>query len=495
MNNHLRRTRSIVYLVVCFSLLLSAVIISSTLNARLRTEEETLNQDLHQLEMDVRQTLRASYNALLGISLTVSQEGEVINFEKVSDKIITVNPTIDALELLPNGIIEYVYPLEGNESVLGYDILQDSMRHFEAIKALDGQKVYFAGPFDLKQGGQAIIGRLALFIDGKFWGFSAALIRIESFYDAIGLESLEKKGYKILLKKQNPVTQQVEVFLGENHETPPAFFADLFIPEGDWHFILSKDLDQSHYSTLIFWIFLGLLFSFGNGYIVHSLMKLTHSEINQMHSELSMHLDNSPLGIVVYDLNLTITKWSPQCEKILGWKAKEILGNNISAFNIIYEKDLDKARKTGLELTSGAVDGNVSYNRNYTKKGDIIHCIWYNSAIKDENGNILKIMSLVQDITEEKQKEEIIRKRAKEWQLILNATNDLIFMVEPQSEASPILKSFNRAFVSVSLKESSKIIGSPLFEVIKCTDYHSFHHANDPDHADHSDRQHHGGVV
>ncbi|MEQ8808146.1 MAG: PAS domain S-box protein, partial [Imperialibacter sp.] len=115
------------------------------------------------------------------------------------------------------------------------------------------------------------------------------------------------------------------------------------------------------------------------------------------------HRNNSPLGTVEYTKDLIVTQWSRQCEEIFEWTAEEILSANISAFNLIYEADIEATTKVAIDLMSGKVDGNVSVNRNYTKSGRIVTCVWYNSVIKNEKGEVIAVISLVQDVTHEKE--------------------------------------------------------------------------------------------
>ncbi|MEQ9375925.1 MAG: PAS domain S-box protein [Imperialibacter sp.] len=141
---------------------------------------------------------------------------------------------------------------------------------------------------------------------------------------------------------------------------------------------------------------------------------------------LAAHLNNSPLGMVEYTPDLTISLWSKKCEQIFGWTMAEVLGNKLSAFNLIYAEDLEKASVTAEELMTGKVDGNISFNRNYTKSGKIIHCVWYNSVTRDNKGKVISVMSLVQDVTEEKKIEETLRinkERLKEAQRVARMGN------------------------------------------------------------------------
>lgn len=48
--------------------------------------------------------------------------------------------------------------------------------------------MFFAGPFQLKQGGIAVIGRLPVYKNNKFWGFSAVIIKLETLLKQSGIK-------------------------------------------------------------------------------------------------------------------------------------------------------------------------------------------------------------------------------------------------------------------------------------------------------------------
>ncbi len=137
--------------------------------------------------------------------------------------------------------------------------------------------------------------------------------------------------------------------------------------------------------------------------------------------ELQTHLTNTPLGIVEYNQDLIITSWSKKCEDIFGWTSSEVIGKDISGFDFIYEEDIEKAKSTSISLLSATVDGNISTNRNYTKDGRVIDCIWYNSVMKNDEGKVISIMSLVEDVTATKKAElEILKNERRLSHLISN---------------------------------------------------------------------------
>jgi PAS domain S-box-containing protein len=129
--------------------------------------------------------------------------------------------------------------------------------------------------------------------------------------------------------------------------------------------------------------------------------KRAQDELRLAYQRLSYQVENTPLGVIEWDRNMFIRRWSDRAEEIFGWSAQEVIGLNIDdpSFSIIYEGDREAITAIGNKLTKGLVDRNISRNRNLTKDGKLIYCEWYNSVLKDDHGEVLTILSLVQDVT------------------------------------------------------------------------------------------------
>jgi PAS domain S-box-containing protein len=136
--------------------------------------------------------------------------------------------------------------------------------------------------------------------------------------------------------------------------------------------------------------------------------KKAEDELRRAYQRLSYHVENTPLAVIERDKDLNITRWSGQAEKIFGWSASEVLGKNMydRDFPIVYRDDKEKVAEVDYELTNGLIDRNLILNRNYTKDGKVIYCEWYNSVLRDEQGNVVTILSLTHDVTERKEAEE-----------------------------------------------------------------------------------------
>ncbi len=135
-------------------------------------------------------------------------------------------------------------------------------------------------------------------------------------------------------------------------------------------------------------------------------LKKAERELSLAYKRLTYHVENSPLAVIECDRNMTIKRWSKRSEEIFGWKEAEVLGKNMFDLKIIYEKDKSTIEQLIGELLNGTGDRNQSLNRNYTKDGNVVYCEWYNSALRNQQGNIVTILSLVHDVTKRVEAEE-----------------------------------------------------------------------------------------
>jgi len=144
--------------------------------------------------------------------------------------------------------------------------------------------------------------------------------------------------------------------------------------------------------------------------------KLAEDQLRLAYQRLYYHVENTPLAVIEFDKDLTITRWSVRAEEIFGWKASEALGRNAHDpdFRIIFEEDRRAVDRVTEELTKGTVNRSLIANRNYTKNGQVIYCEWHSSVLRDEQGKVITILSLVHDVTESKKAEQNLNRSYEE---------------------------------------------------------------------------------
>lgn len=194
--------------------------------------------------------------------------------------------------------------------------------------------------------------------------------------------------------------------------------------------------------------------------------KQAEEQTKLSNQRLSLHLTNSPLAVVEWDVNLKITSWSNQAEAIFGWTKKEVVGKTVEELKLVYEEDVRDVSAVLEKLTTGEITSLKVVNKNNTKTGKIVTCEWYNSVLKDENGTIISCMSLVQDITERKKAEERLAVNEQQLSLIYNSGTDIVFLLGVEPDGRYKFITVNNAFKNATGLTSDQIVGKYVDEVI-----------------------------
>ncbi|MEP0983928.1 PAS domain S-box protein [Leptolyngbya sp. FACHB-17] len=134
--------------------------------------------------------------------------------------------------------------------------------------------------------------------------------------------------------------------------------------------------------------------------------KQAEETLHQTLQKLNFHVENTPMAVVEWDHNFRVIRWSAGAERILGWKAEEILGRSLTEIPFVFEADLEAVSDVCQRLVYGEEPHIFSSNRNYTKDRNVVHCEWYNSSLRDKSGRMTSVLSLVSDVTERKQAEQ-----------------------------------------------------------------------------------------
>jgi diguanylate cyclase (GGDEF)-like protein/PAS domain S-box-containing protein len=121
---------------------------------------------------------------------------------------------------------------------------------------------------------------------------------------------------------------------------------------------------------------------------------------------LSSHISNTPLAVMEWDRDFKLVRWSPQAENVFGWNTEQVLGMPLSDNVLIHEDDREAAESLLQRLTSGDEPRATGLTRNYRRDGVTIWCEWYHSALLDDRGEIVSILSFVQDVSSRVQAEE-----------------------------------------------------------------------------------------
>ncbi|MFV8226329.1 PAS domain S-box protein [Christiangramia aquimixticola] len=403
------------------------------------------------VEQNIDQSLKYSYSAALSLALQIDNDGQIENFEEVAARIIDNNTNIDAIQTVPKGVITKVYPYEENKEAINYNILKDPARRDEALEAIARKRMFFAGPFELKQGGLAIVGRLPVFIKDDFWGFVAVLIKFDNLIAQSGISELSGKDYSFQFSKVNPVSGEEDFFLDGITKLEDSYSEDIEVSDGNWKiYIIPQDIWGPFYE-LIPVAFLILLVGGALGWIVYHALKepvILENRVRMQAGELadSEHrfrtiFNQAAIGMARVDSRTgKVLETNKRFQELIGYSEEELTGKKHTDFS--HPEDIDSNVKLMQKLRNNEIREYHLSKRLIRKNGKVI---WINlnvSPLWAEGEEATSHIALVEDISSRVEAKQLLKDNENRFRSLVENSNEIILIVDDQNSvkyASPSL--------------------------------------------------------
>lgn len=140
-------------------------------------------------EIDTNAALAATIGALVR-----EGSGRLEEFPRIAAELLPFYPGAAYVHLAPDGVVRDLYPLVGNEPVLGLNLLTDPERAAAATLARDTGRLTLGGPYRLQQGGLGIAARQPVSVPKaagtRFWGFATVVMRVPDVLERVGFGRL-----------------------------------------------------------------------------------------------------------------------------------------------------------------------------------------------------------------------------------------------------------------------------------------------------------------
>jgi len=217
----------------CISLILSGFLFSAVIINKDHIERLQIEQLILEKSLQINEVIsRLLYKTQALAAVVVQGDGDVQNFDQIAAVIVADNPVILNVLLAPDGIVSKAYPLYGNEAVIGWDFFSEGAGNVEAKAARDTGGLIMGGPFSVVQGGQALVGRLPVYIDTpnemhKFWGLVSITLRFPQVLENMGLETFKTHDFAYELWRISPDTNDRQVIVyNYDHAKPSSRFVE-----------------------------------------------------------------------------------------------------------------------------------------------------------------------------------------------------------------------------------------------------------------------------
>ena len=198
--------------------------------------------------------------------------------------------------------------------------------------------------------------------------------------------------------------------------------------------------------------------------IIHIATDITaqrqvEDNLRESEHKLATHLHDTPIGALSWDLDFKAVEWNPAAETIFGFNKTEALGKH--ATELILPEDMKEMLDDLFRDLTSQKGGNRSTNENITKDGRRIICDWYNTTLKDVDGNVIGVGSLVQDITESKQTFEALKKQKKFNEKLIQTSNAIIIGLDKNHK----IKIFNKGAEKITGFKTEEVIDKDWFKI------------------------------
>ncbi len=184
---------------------------------------ENLSSVRYQLESALSNTLSLinGLNAFIASSPDFTQA----EFDTYAATVLMREPALINLAAAPGLVVRHVYPLEGNEAVLGLDYTAVESQRAAVQRVIRTGSMVVGGPLELVQGGTAFVARSPVFLADesgarRLWGIVSAPIAVDSVYANTDLFD-PGNGLEIAIRGRDGLGPDGEVFFGD-----PAVFAN-----------------------------------------------------------------------------------------------------------------------------------------------------------------------------------------------------------------------------------------------------------------------------
>lgn len=287
-----------------------------------------ISQKLSSISAKLHGSLQADLSLLTGFATYISATPDLSeqDYKRFARELFKKGTMLVNFAAAKDLKINYVYPLEGNESIVGLDYRMLPSQLDGVLKVLNSRETQIIGPVNLVQGGTAFIGRAPVItVDGKEWGIISAPIKAEELYKSSGLERYSDS-MKVAIRSYDILGVEKPVFYGapKIFEDPQRLISVFNVGGDSWHLAAIPYSESNAVSSNI----IALRAYFGFAAVFLSIFVWFRFKLEREKYRLQQELKDDKIllesvGTVAkiggwkMDKEKHFVKWSKQTSKIL----------------------------------------------------------------------------------------------------------------------------------------------------------------------------------
>ncbi len=370
--------------------------------------------------------------------------------------LVNTESEIRNIAAAPDMIIKYVYPVEGNKSVIGLDYRKEPEQFEAADRARRTRQLVLAGPLQLKQGGVGFVTRVPVFLHDEktheeyFWGLISAVIDVDAFFKKVGLH--DDLPFELAIRGKDSLGRQGAVFFGDSSLFQhPKLLQTLKLTEGEWILVaepkggwgqLPKEYWQQVFTIYGLATFIFLLIAAFIRYV------LIASTANYKYRNL---IQSSPVPYILLDKQQRVTFINQSFKETFGYDLENIesLPNWEKLMHLVQKHRNKTQHELSPELSQISSMSNAFELEIQTKGGKSRVVLVSPSVVESTLGD--ETLLVIYDITVRKKAEEQLRFSSR----VFNQAHEAIMI----TDTTGVITDVNPAFCNITGYSREEAIG------------------------------------
>lgn len=345
--------RSITLSVLCilsFSYAVDLQIVQVLNTEHKQRSKLNLFRQLTSISAKLEGDLQTNLSMLSGFAAYISAEPNLSyeDFRQYAREIFRKEPMLVNFATAKNLVVNYVYPLAGNEKIIGLDYRNNSAQKEMVMQVANTGQLLVVGPVKLVQGGVAFIGRAPIYtgngIERNLWGIISAPLDANALYLQSGILA-SSKHFNLAIRSIDTQGRKGPVFFGDKStfDDPETIQSVINVGASTWHLAAtpihanSANDTNIHIFRLILTITTLIVCIFAVVRIRQQKEKLNLQATILINQQLLENVGQvAKIGGWKLDQNLNFLQWSKQSSALLG-KPLDYLPTSLDEISRLFE--------------------------------------------------------------------------------------------------------------------------------------------------------------
>lgn len=395
------------------------------------------------LSADLNERLALAQGLAAFVEASPTDEISAHAFETYASSLFSPNHGIRVLQLAPDGIVKFNYPVAGNEASMGRNLLADpDPRLLQQVQeAIETRRMVVSRPTPLWQGGFGTVVRQAVFRQDRFWGL--VIVVLDS--PQIIADAQKTRGSRLEIAIRDDLGQ---VFSGSpavfDHkpvraitQLPGKRWELAGIPRGGWKAPGGSALlifRLFMYGTILLIGVIAYLIASRQVWLKQAVVDRTKS-LQRARERFDAAVRGANDGLWHWEIGPDESDrgpvyWSPRLKELLGYQDHELSGSWQEWRSRIHPDDVAHM----LESVRRHLEERVPFREEYRlrhRDGDYRWFLARAQAVWDETtGKAVRMSGGLTDVTDRKKAEEDLRKSEATFRRLAESATAMICVIE-----------------------------------------------------------------